>query len=511
MASSPHIDTLGQLKAAIARGEIRRRSVRDEVRDNLSERLRRKETLFPGIIGYDDTVVPQVVNAILAKHHFILLGLRGQAKTRMLRALTTLLDEWIPVIPESEINDDPIAPLSAFGQNRVKAEGDSMAIKWLPREARYVEKLATPDVTIADMIGDIDPIKAAKGGLQLGSELAMHFGLLPRANRCIFAINELPDLAGKIQVGLFNILQEGDVQIKGYPVRLPLDVMIAFTANPEDYTARGKIITPLKDRIGAEIRTHYMNSREDALVITEQEAWTARGAQIEVPQYVREVVEEIAFQARTERKIDKRSGVSQRMPISVLETVVSNAERRALANGESPVVPRITDVYSALPSMTGKFELEYEGELKGADQVGRDLVRAAVANVFDGYFGDADAKQIIDWFDMGGSLSLSDTTDAATLVREAAGVQGLVDLAGRAGVTKESPIPAIAAAVDFLLEGLYSQKKISRSDMRGYHGAEPVRRQQPQQQRTAILTPDDEEDMDQGGGAGGRKKKKYYN
>jgi magnesium chelatase subunit I len=511
MSSSPRIETLGQLKAAITRGEIRRRPVREEVRDNLSERLRRKEPLFPGIIGYDETVIPQVVNAILARHHFILLGLRGQAKTRLLRALTTLLDEWIPVIPESEINDDPIAPLSAFGQNRVKAEGDNMPVRWLPREARYVEKLATPDVTIADMIGDIDPIKAAKGGLQLGSELAMHFGLLPRANRGIFAINELPDLAGKIQVGLFNILQEGDVQIKGYPVRLPLDVLIAFTANPEDYTARGKIITPLKDRIGAEIRTHYMNSREDALVITEQEAWTSRGSQIEVPQYVREVVEEVAFQARTERKIDKRSGVSQRLPISVLETVVSNAERRALTNGESPVVPRVTDIYSALPSMTGKFELEYEGELKGADQVARDLVRAAVGNVFDGYFGDADAKQIIEWFDMGGSLSLADTTDAATLVRDASAVQGLVDLARRAGVTHESPVPAIAAAIDFLLEGLYSQKKISRSDVRGYHGAEPARRPQPQQPRTAILTPDDEEDENEGGGGGGRRKKKYYN
>ena len=394
--------------------------MRDEVRENLAERLKRKETLFPGIIGYDDTVIPQLVNAVLARHHFILLGLRGQAKTRILRALTTLLDEWLPVIPESEINDDPIAPLSAFGQQRVKAEGDQMPVRWLPREARYVEKLATPDVTIADMIGDIDPIKAAKGGLQLGSELSMHFGLLPRANRGIFAINELPDLAGKIQVGLFNILQEGDVQIKGYPVRLPLDVLIAFTANPEDYTARGKIITPLKDRIGAEIRTHYMQNRADALSITEQEAWVSRGGtQIEVPQFVREVVEEIAFQARNERKIDKRSGVSQRLPISVLETVVSNAERRALANGESPVVPRVTDIYAALPSMTGKFELEYEGELKGADQVARDLVRAAVANVFDGYFADADAQQIIEWFDLGGSLSLSDTTAAATLVKEA--------------------------------------------------------------------------------------------
>ena len=506
MSSAPRIETLGQLKAAIARGELKRRSVRDEVRDNLADRLRRKAVIFPGIVGYDDTVVPQLVNAILAKHHFILLGLRGQAKTRMLRALTDLLDEWLPVIPGSEINDDPIAPLSAYGRQRIDAEGDAMPIRWLPREARYVEKLATPDVTIADMIGDIDPIKAAKGNLQLGSELSMHFGLLPRANRGIFAINELPDLAGKIQVGLFNILQEGDVQIKGYPVRLPLDVMIAFTANPEDYTARGKIITPLKDRIGAEIRTHYMNSRAEALAITEQEAWVSRGTDIDVPRYVREVVEEIAFQARGERKIDKRSGVSQRMPISVLETVVSNAERRALANGESPVVARVTDIYQALPSMTGKFELEYEGELKGADQVARDLVRAAVSNVFEGYYADADVSRIIEWFDLGGSLSLSDTTDAATLGREAAGVQGLLELATtRAGLDRKAPAPAIAAAVDFLLEGLYSQKKISRTDERGYHGAEPVRRPQ-QQSRAPFLTQDEEEEP-----TDTRRKKKYYN
>lgn len=508
MSSSPRIDTLGQLKAAIARGEIRRRSVRDEVRDNLADRLRRKATLFPGIIGYDDTVVPQLVNAILARHHFILLGLRGQAKTRILRALTTLLDDWLPAIPDSEINDDPIAPLSAFGLHRLNAEGDNMPIRWIPREARYVEKLATPDVTIADMIGDIDPIKAAKGGLQLGSELSMHFGLLPRANRGIFAINELPDLAGKIQVGLFNILQEGDVQIKGYPVRLPLDVLIAFTANPEDYTARGKIITPLKDRIGAEIRTHYMQSRADALQITEQEAWTSRGVDVDVPRFVREVVEEVAFQARHERKVDKRSGVSQRMPISVLETVVSNAERRALANGESPVVPRVTDVYSALPSMTGKFELEYEGELKGADQVARDLVRAAVGNVFEGYFGDANVQKIVEWFDLGGSLSLSDTTDAHTLLREASAVQGLTELATvRSGVGADAPAPAIASAIDFLLEGLYSQKKISRTEDRGYHGAEPVRRSQPAS-RTTMLTEDDDENLLDDLS---RRKKKYYN
>ena len=439
MSSSPRIDTLGQLKAAIARGEVRRRPVRDEVRENLSERLKRKETLFPGIIGYDDTVIPQLVNAVLARHHFILLGLRGQAKTRILRALTTLLDEWLPVIPESEINDDPIAPLSAFGQQRVKAEGDQMPVRWLPREARYVEKLATPDVTIADMIGDIDPIKAAKGGLQLGSELSMHFGLLPRANRGIFAINELPDLAGKIQVGLFNILQEGDVQIKGYPVRLPLDVLIAFTANPEDYTARGKIITPLKDRIGAEIRTHYMQSRADALSITEQEAWVSRGA----------AGRSAAVRARS-RRGDRVPGAQRAQDRQAFGRQPAHADQRPRnrrsrtpsgarsPTRESPVVPRVTDVYAALPSMTGKFELEYEGELKGADQVARDLVRAAVANVFDGYFADADARQVIEWFDLGGSLSLSDTTDAATLVKEASAVQGLVELARRAGVDRNA-------------------------------------------------------------------------
>jgi Mg-chelatase subunit ChlI len=332
MSSSPRIDTLGQLKAAIASGQIRRRPVRDEVRENLAERLKRKEALFPGIIGYDETVIPQLVNAVLARHHFICSACAARRRRASFRAMTTLLDEWLPVIPESEINDDPIAPLSAFGQQRVKAEGDQMPVRWLPREARYVEKLATPDVTIADMIGDIDPIKAAKGGLQLGSELSMHFGLLPRANRGIFAINELPDLAGKIQVGLFNILQEGDVQIKGYPVRLPLDVLIAFTANPEDYTARGKIITPLKDRIGAEIRTHYMQDRADALSITEQEAWVSRaGPRSTVPRFVREVVEEIAFQARNERKIDRALGRQPAHADQRLETAISNAERRALA------------------------------------------------------------------------------------------------------------------------------------------------------------------------------------
>src|SRR5690606_37403979 len=319
--------------------------------------------------GYEDTILPQLVNALLSRHHFILLGLRGQAKSRILRALVSFLDEQIPVIAGSEVNDDPFAPISRFGKERLAECGDATEIAWLGRDQRYVEKLATPDVTIADLIGDLDPIKAARGGHILADEFTMHFGLLPRANRGIFAINELPDLSGKVQVGLFNVMQEGDVQIKGYPVRLPLDVLMAFTANPEDYTARGKIITPLKDRIGSEIRTHYPAGRAQAMAITAQEAWLRRGGPLEaeVPAFVAEVVEEIAFQARQDRRIDKRSGVSQRLPISAMENVVSNAERRALLNGEDRAVARVNDIYAALPSITGKFEMEYEGELKGAE------------------------------------------------------------------------------------------------------------------------------------------------
>src|ERR671923_959975 len=338
--------TLAQLRTEVAAGRLPRRSVKDEIRSNLTERLRTRATLFPGIIGYDDTVVPQVVNALLSKHNFILLGLRGQAKSRMLRQLVDLLDPVVPVVPGCEIHDDPLNPLCASCRARAAAEGDDLPVTWLAREDRYVEKLATPDVTIADMLGDIDPIKAARSGLQLSDELTIHYGLLPRANRGIFGINELPDLAGKIQVGLFNILQEGDVQIKGYPVRLPLDVLLVFTANPEDYTARGKIITPLKDRIGSEIRTHYPAGRQEAMQITAQEAWLARdGAapRVDVPTFVSEVVEEIAFQARQDRRVDKRSGVSQRLPISAMENVLSNAERRALLNREEASVPRVTD------------------------------------------------------------------------------------------------------------------------------------------------------------------------
>jgi magnesium chelatase subunit I len=498
------VSTLGALRAAVEAGTVPRRSVHEEVRENLIRKLRDGEQLFPGIVGYDDTVVPQLVNALLSRHNFILLGLRGQAKTRLLRALVTLLDEQIPVMPGCEINDDPLDPICSACRARIEQEGERTALAWLPRDLRYVEKLATPDVTIADMVGDIDPIKAARSGLQLSNELTMHYGLLPRANRGIFAINELPDLAGKIQVGLFNILQEGDVQIKGYPVRLPLDLMMAFTANPEDYTARGKIITPLKDRIGSEIRTHYPTGRQQGMQITAQEAWLTRrtsGPRVEVPTFVSEVVEEIAFQARQDRRIDKRSGVSQRLPISAMENVVSNAERRALVSGEQAAVPRVTDVYAALPSITGKFEMEYEGELKGAESVARDLIRAAVANVADGYFSHLDMHRVVEWFDLGGTLQLGDMMSAAELIEHAGQVQGLVELAVAAGIPKNASKPLLAAGIDFALEGLYALKKISRSDDRGYHATETQVRRPSRQER----------EFDENTPVPGGSKKKYYN
>jgi magnesium chelatase subunit I len=493
------IETLGELRAS----GYRSRPVKQEVRDNLVRKLRAGDALFPGIIGYDETVIPQLVNAILSRHNFILLGLRGQAKSRILRGLIDLLDERIPVMPGCEIHDDPLAPLCAACRQRVALDGDRLSIGWLARDARYVEKLATPDVTIADMVGDIDPIKAAQAGLNLSDELTMHYGLLPRANRGIFAINELPDLAGKIQVGLFNILQEGDVQIKGYPIRLKLDVMLVFTANPEDYTARGKIITPLKDRIGSEIRTHYPATRHNAMAITKQEAWTDRvdAVRVEIPSYVREVVEEVAFQARADRKIDKRSGVSQRLPITTLELVVSNAERRALANGEGVVVPRVTDVYAALPSITGKFELEYEGELRGAEQVARDLIRSAVGSVFTGMFEGVDTRSVVEWFDLGGSLPLEDGTSAENVIALTKSLQGIRELAERAGLSKGAPAPAVASAIDFVLEGLYAQKKISRTEERGYSAIEQTQRRPTRREEQAM----DEEIRIPSG------KKKYYN
>jgi magnesium chelatase subunit I len=468
--------TLAELRRSIFSEErLRSRRVKDELRENLITRLckRGDQAVFSGIVGYDDTVVPQIVNAILSRHNFILLGLRGQAKSRILRALTSLLDPETPYLAGCEIHDNPYAPICRLCRQQLQRMGDDVPIAYLSPDDRYVEKLATPDVTIADLIGDLDPIKAARGGHELSNELTVHYGLLPRANRGIFAINELPDLAGKIQVGLFNIMQEGDVQIKGYPIRLPLDVALVFSANPEDYTARGKIITPLKDRIGSEIRTHYPATVEEGIAITAQEAWTRRnGHPLHLPNYVQEVIERVAFAAREDKKVDKRSGVSQRLPISAMENVISNAERRAIRNQENLVVPRISDIYAALPAITGKLELEYEGEMKGADTVSRELIRTAIAKTYDEYYTGANVQQIVQWFDLGGEVQLSDSIAAAEALEDLKEIQGLTEKLGPLGVSqKESPEQQVSAA-EFILEGLHAHKRIGRSEERVFKAGE---------------------------------------
>ena len=466
--------TLGELRnSAYNETILKTRHVKDELRDNLAKKLRSGGPVFAGIVGYEDSVIPQIVNAVLSRHNFILLGLRGQAKSRILRSLTSLLNEQMPYIAGCEIHDNPYAPICKRCREEVNKSGEATPIAYLTPEERYVEKLATPDVTIADLIGDIDPIKAARGGHELSSEMTVHYGLLPRANRGIFAINELPDLAGKIQVGLFNIMQEGDVQIKGYPIRLPLDVALVFSANPEDYTARGKIITPLKDRIGSEIRTHYPATVEEGISITAQEAWTQRnGYRLHLPRYVQEVIERIAFVAREDKRVDKRSGVSQRLPISCMENVISNAERRSLRNEEKLVVPRISDIYAAMPAITGKLELEYEGEMKGADNVGRELIRTAIAKTYDDYFSGANMQQIVQWFDLGGEIGLSDTAAAKDVLPGLKGIQGLMDKLGPLEVSgKDSPEIQVSAA-EFLLEGLYAHKRIGRSEERIFTAGE---------------------------------------
>jgi magnesium chelatase subunit I len=487
-AAHPLPQTLGELRTSpsFPEARIKSRPVKDEMRANLMARLKARETVFPGIVGYEDTVIPQIVNAVLSRQNFILLGLRGQAKSRILRALTALLDERLPYIAGCEIRDNPYAPLCKRCRDLIAEKGDATPIAWLSRDERYVEKLATPDVTVADLVGDLDPIKAARGGEDLSSELTMHYGLLPRANRGVFAINELPDLAGKIQVALFNIMQEGDVQIKGYPVRLMLDVALVFSANPEDYTARGKIITPLKDRIGSEIRTHYPETLEEGIAITAQEAWSARNAApIEIPQYIREAVEQVAFSAREDKKVDKRSGVSQRLPISTLELVVSNAERRALQNGDALVLPRISDIYAAMPGITGKLELEYEGEMRGADTVVQDLIRTAVGKVYDRYFADAETQQantqqIEQWFNLGGTVKLEDNQSSADAVKELKQIQGLVEKLSPLGVKASDAAPKVVAAAEFLLEGMVAHRKLSRNAEHGFAAQESRRRQDRQ-------------------------------
>jgi magnesium chelatase subunit I len=483
--------TLGELRQSpFSERRLGSRHVKDELRENLMSRLREGAAIFPGIVGYDDTVVPQIVNAILSRHNLILLGLRGQAKSRILRALTALLDPQMPYVAGCEIHDNPYAPICRRCQELIAKEGDATPIAWLAPERRYVEKLATPDVTIADLIGDIDPIKAARGGHELSSEFTVHYGLLPRANRGIFAINELPDLAGKIQVGLFNIMQEGDVQIKGYPIRLPLDVAIVFSANPEDYTARGKIITPLKDRIGSEIRTHYPATVEEGVTITAQEAWLDRANDrssdngrsapvLRIPKYVSEVVERIAFAARDDKKIDKRSGVSQRLPISAIENVVSNAERRALTHEEKLVVPRISDIYAALPAITGKLELEYEGEMKGADHVSRELIRTAVAKAYDTYLHGVNMNQVVQWFDLGGEIQLGDNAGAQEVLEGLTQIQGLMDRLTKLNIGPKENAEIQVSAAEFILEGLHAHKRIGRNEERVFSaGEKPPKKQE---------------------------------
>jgi magnesium chelatase subunit I len=451
-----------------------RRTVKDEMRQNLLARLCAGGPLFPGVIGYEESVMPQIVNAVLSRHNFILLGLRGQAKSRILRSMVLLLDDIMPIISGSEVNDNPFAPISKFGRTLLTEAGDDTPIAWVHRDQRYVEKLATPDVTIADMIGDLDPIKAARGGHLLSDELTIHYGMLPRANRGVFALNELPDLAGKVQVGLFNVMQEGDVQIKGYPVRLPLDVQLVFTANPEDYTARGKIITPLKDRIGSEIQTHYPQSVDLGMEITKQEAWTNRGHRaVRVPDFISELVERIAFEARTDRRIDRRSGVSQRLPITVMENVISNAERRTVTAGDEEVVPRVSDIYAALPAITGKIELEYEGELVGGAAIAKELIRRAADATFQDRAGGVNGDDIIMWFDEGGALMVDEDAKSQLVHRGFEIVPGLLKIVHDTGLAAENDPAQSVSACELALEALVARKRISRSDAGEYGRAAP--------------------------------------
>ncbi len=378
------VRTLGDLKAA----GYKPKSIKDELRQNLLDKIRRRESAFPGIHGFDDTVLPDIERAILSRHNILLLGLRGQAKTRIARLLVNLLDPYIPVVAGSELNDDPLAPISRYARDLVAEHGDKTPIEWLPREERYVEKLATPDVSVADLLGDVDPIKAANLRLPYSDERVIHFGLIPRAHRCLFVINELPDLQPRIQVALFNILQEGDMQIRGFKLRLPLDVLFVFTANPEDYTNRGSIITPLKDRIESQITTHYPLSIEIGRRITEQEARIDRAQQetVRVPDVIKDLIEEIAFAARESEYVDKSSGVSARLTISAYENLYSTAERRMLLNGDARTTARITDLWGVIPSIIGKVEMVYEGEQEGPHSVALRLIGQAVKKTFLRHF-----------------------------------------------------------------------------------------------------------------------------
>jgi magnesium chelatase subunit I len=472
-----HINTIGELKES----GYQPKSIKEEIRFNLVEKLKQKEETFSGIVGYEETVIPDVERALLSKHNILFLGLRGQAKTRMARQMTALLDEWIPVISGSEINDDPLKPISRAARELIAEKGDNTPIEWIHRSQRYGEKLATPDVSVADLIGDVDPIKAANLRLSFADERVIHYGIIPKSNRGIFVINELPDLQARIQVALFNILEEGDVQIRGFKLRLPLDILFVFTANPEDYTNRGSIVTPLKDRIQSQILTHYPKTLEDALTITEQEADldAAQKEVVQVADLIKRLIEQVAFEARASEFVDKKSGVSARLTISAYENAVSAAERRALVNREKSTQVWLSDLVGIIPSITGKIELVYEGEQEGPYQVAMNLLNKAIRTQFIQYFPNPETlkkrapkkgaspevvdnpyKPIINWFDKGHHVNLLfDLTDRDK-INELYAVDGLHALVKKLFGTADEKESALL--MEFVLHGLAAFSLISK-------------------------------------------------
>ncbi|MFN8287584.1 MAG: magnesium chelatase [Chitinophagales bacterium] len=461
--------TIKELKA----GGYKSKSIKDELRDNLIKKLKSKEPLFTGIMGYDDTVIPDIERAILSRHNINLLGLRGQAKTRIARQMTELLDEWVPVVKGSELNDDPLNPISRFAKDLIGEKGDDTPVEWLHRSERYAEKLATPDVSVADLIGDVDPIKAANLKLNYADERVIHFGLVPRSNRCIFVINELPDLQARIQVSLFNILQEGDIQIRGFKLRVPLDIQFIFTANPEDYTNRGSIVTPLKDRIGSQILTHYPKAIEHSKLITQQEARLSESQKknVEVGELLRNLVEQVAIEARESEFVDAKSGVSARLTISAYENLASTAERRALLNGEEKTFTRISDLWGVVPAINGKIELVYEGEQEGAAGVAQGLIAKAIRKLFVGIFPDPGKlkkkkqnnpyQKVLDWFAEGNVVDFMLADDEKTYRKILDTIPGLEDL-----VNEHSPNLSKNEKYvmkEFLLHGLAEHSQLSKA------------------------------------------------
>jgi len=473
------IKTLGELKKS---GYVSK-SIKEEIRQNLIKKISKKEVTFPGILGYEDSVIPDTERALLSRHNILFLGLRGQAKTRMARQMTDLLDEYIPVVAGSEVNDDPFAPLSRYAVNLIEEKGGETPIEWLHRSERYGEKLATPDVSVADLIGDIDPIKAANLKLSYADDRVIHYGIIPRCNRSIFVINELPDLQARIQVSLFNILEEGDLQIRGFKLRLPLDILFVFTANPEDYTNRGAIVTPLKDRIESQILTHYPSSIETSLSITEQEASVheEQAKRVKVSDLVKRLIEQVAFEARASEYVDKKSGVSARLTIAAYENAVSAAERRAIINKEKETQVWISDLTGIIPSITGKIELVYEGEQEGPYQVAYNLMEKAIRTQFAKYFPNPDTfkkkkttagvadenpyKAITHWFDAGNHLNVffeSKDDDKVQLLYKVDGLYGLVKKYFPTANAKEN-----ALLMEFVLHGLATHSLISKKVVEG--------------------------------------------